>query len=173
MKQLYELTEQLSKDDLPEIYCDMDMVLCDFIRGADKAIGEPFVQADKETRWKKINNTKGFWEGLPWMAGGKRLYSFISKYDPRILSAYSTQDANSRRGKLKWLAKNTKIPRGKTHLVLRSQKKDFAVNRDGSPNLLIDDYIKNIKEIESKGGIGVHHTDTGKTLRELKKLGFK
>ena len=57
MKQLYELTEQVSKDDLPEIYCDMDMVLCDFIRGADKAIGEPFVQADKETRWKKINNT--------------------------------------------------------------------------------------------------------------------
>ena len=107
------------------------------------------------------------------MAGGKRLYSFISKYDPHILSAYSTQDANSRRGKLKWLAKNTKIPRGKTHLVLRSQKKDFAVNRDGSPNLLIDDYIKNIKEFESIGGIGVHHTDTGKTLRELKKLGFK
>ena len=79
MKQLYELTEQVSKDDLPEIYCDMDMVLCDFIRGADKAIGEPFVQSDKETRWRKINNTKGFWEGLPWMAGGKRLYSFISK----------------------------------------------------------------------------------------------
>lgn len=47
------------------------------------------------------------------------------------------------------------------------------MNRDGSSNLLIDDYIKNIKEFESKGGIGIHHTDTGKTLRELKNLGFK
>ena len=64
MKQLYELDEKVSKDDLPDIYCDMDMVLCDFMKGADKAVGEPFIHADRETRWKKINNTKGFWEGL-------------------------------------------------------------------------------------------------------------
>ena len=89
MKQLYELDEKVSKDDLPDIYCDMDMVLCDFLRGADKAVGEPFIHADRETRWKKINNTKGFWEGLDWYPGGKRLYSFIAKYDPLILSAYS------------------------------------------------------------------------------------
>ena len=174
MKEIYELSERkVDKDDLPDIYCDMDMVLCDFLRGADKAIGEPFIHADKVDRWKKINNTKGFWEGLDWYPGGKRLYSFIAKYDPLILSAYSTKDANSRGGKLKWLAKNTKIPRGKTHLVLRSQKKDFAVNKDKAPNILIDDYMKNIKEFNDKGGIGIHHTDTGKTLRELKNLGFK
>ena len=174
MKEIYELSERkVDKEDLPDIYCDMDMVLCDFLRGADKAIGEPFIHADKVDRWKKINNTKGFWEGLDWYPGGKRLYSFIAKYDPLILSAYSTKDANSRGGKLKWLSKNTKIPRGKTHLVLRSQKKDFAVNKDKAPNILIDDYIKNIKEFNDKGGIGIHHTDTGKTLRELKNLGFK
>jgi len=173
MKELYELDEKVSREDLPDIYCDMDMVLCDFLRGADKAIGEPFIHADKVDRWKKINNTKGFWEGLDWYPGGKRLYSFIAKYDPLILSAYSTKDVNSRGGKLKWLAKNTKIPRGKTHLVLRSQKKDFAVNKDKAPNILIDDYMKNIKEFNDKGGIGIHHTDTGKTLRELKNLGFK
>jgi hypothetical protein len=28
-------------------------------------------------------------------------------------------------------------------------------------------------EWESKGGIGVHHTETGKTITELKRLGFK
>ena len=64
MKQLYELDEKVSKDDLPDIYCDMDMVLCDFMTGADKAVGEPFIHADRETRWQKISNTKGFWEGL-------------------------------------------------------------------------------------------------------------
>ena len=99
MKQLYELDEKVSKDDLPDIYCDMDMVLCDFMTGADKAVGEPFIHADRETRWKKISNTKGFWEGLDWYPGGKRLYSFIAKYDPFILSAYSTKDPNTRRGK--------------------------------------------------------------------------
>ena len=39
MKQLYELDEKVSKHDLPDIYCDMDMVLCDFMKGADKAVG--------------------------------------------------------------------------------------------------------------------------------------
>ena len=32
---------------------------------------------------------------------------------------------------------------------------------------------KNIKEWENSGGIGIHHTDVGKTLRELTNLGFK
>ena len=41
------------------------------------------------------------------------------------------------------------------------------------PNVLIDDYIKNINEWEAKGGIGVHHTDVSKTISILKGLGFK
>jgi len=38
---------------------------------------------------------------------------------------------------------------------------------------LIDDYIKNITEWESKGGIGVHHTNVAITIGKLKRLGFK
>ena len=33
--------------------------------------------------------------------------------------------------------------------------------------------IKNIKEWESKGGIGIHHTSVGKSIGELNRLGFK
>ena len=33
--------------------------------------------------------------------------------------------------------------------------------------------LKNVKEWESAGGIGIHHTNINKTLGELKKLGFK
>ena len=31
--------------------------------------------------------------------------------------------------------------------------------KEEKPNILIDDYIKNIREWENKGGIGIHHTD--------------
>ena len=55
---------------------------------------------------------------------------------------------------------------------MRSQKQAYAVT-NGRPNVLIDDYIKNINEWEKKGGIGVHHTDVSKTISELKRLGFK
>ena len=37
----------------------------------------------------------------------------------------------------------------------------------------IDSFTKNIKEWESKGGIGIVHTNTGSTLNSLKKLGYK
>ena len=50
---------------------------------------------------------------------------------------------------MKWLAKNTSIKRGRIHLVKREQKQQFAMDGD-KPCVLIDDYIKNIKEWKPK-----------------------
>ena len=36
-------------------------------------------------------NTPNFWSNLPWALRGQRLWSFINKYDPHILSAYVEQ----------------------------------------------------------------------------------
>ena len=171
MKQLTDLIE-VNKGDVPSVYCDMDMVLCDFMKKADEVTGGSFFTADKVERWKQISNTKDFWENLEWMPGAKRIHQMIIKYDAHILSAYSTKDPNSQSGKMKWLSKNTNFKRGNIHLVLRAQKSSFAQS-DGKPNVLIDDYIKNIQEWESAGGIGIRHTNVSKTLAELKKLGFK
>ena len=46
MRNIRELLEA-SKEDLPSVYCDMDMVLCDFLKGAEKVIGMPFPLANK------------------------------------------------------------------------------------------------------------------------------
>ena len=161
-----------SKSDLPTIYCDMDQVLCNFLNGADKAVGGLFIHAQKDTRWEKIGATKDFWANLEWMPGAKKLWQFIQRYDAHILSAYSGKDPSSKSGKMKWLARETKFKRSKIHLVMRSQKQQFA-QTNGKPNVLVDDYIKNIKEWESKGGIGVHHTSVSKSIGELNRLGFK
>jgi len=171
MKELIELIEA-STEDLPEIYCDLDEVLVDFMRGANAAVGGDFVKTDKDERWNKVNQTKGFWANLGWKPNAKRLHDFIIKYNPHVLSAYTGRDPTSKIGKMKWLKKNANFKRGNIHLVLRSQKKDYATT-DDKPNILIDDYDKNIREWEAKGGIGILHTDVGKTISELKRLGFK
>ena len=172
MKELVELVE-VSNEDLPEIYCDLDEVLVDFIRGANAAVGGDFVRYDHKERWNKLNQTKGFWTNLGWKPGGKRLHDFIIRYNPHILSAYSGRDPASKVGKMKWVQKNTGIKRGNIHLVKRAQKQSYAKTKEEKPNVLIDDYNKNIKEWEAAGGIGILHTNVGKTINKLKGLGFK
>ena len=79
--------QKTSTEDLPQIYCDMDGVLCDFIRGANKAVNGLFVTADRNTRWDKIiAGGSKYWADLEWMSGGKKLYQFIARYNPKILS---------------------------------------------------------------------------------------
>jgi hypothetical protein len=171
MKELIELIEA-SNEDLPEIYCDLDEVLVDFMRGANAAVGGDFVKMDADERWNRINQVKGFWANLGWKPNAKKLHDFIIRYNPHVLSAHTGRDPTSKVGKMKWLKKNTGFKRANIHLVMRSQKQSYATT-DDKPNVLIDDYIKNIREWEAKGGIGVHHTDVGKTISELKRLGFK
>ena len=150
----------------------MDMVLVNFLKGADAAVGDSFENTPKDKKWNKVNQVKGFWANLEWMPGAKRLYQFIARYDAHILSAYTNRDPTSRAGKMKWLNRNTDFKRSNINLVLRSQKQKFATT-DGKPNVLIDDYKKNIREWEAKGGIGIHHTNVVKTISDLKRLGFK
>jgi hypothetical protein len=173
MRSLVEIMKT-SAEDLPQIYCDMDGVLCDFIKGANAAVNGLFVTAERGTRWDKIAE-KGakFWADLEWMPDSKKLYQFIARYNPKILSAYSPKMASgSKKGKMQWLQKNTRIKRSDINLVLRDQKRKFAQTND-KPNILIDDYIKNVREWESAGGIGITHINVRKTISELKKQGFK
>ena len=130
-------------EDLPDIYCDLDQVLVDFMKGAEAAIGGDFASTDKDERWNKINQTKGFWANLDWMPGGKRLYQFIEKYDPYVLSAYSGRDPSSKNGKYKWLSKNTNWKRGRVNLVKRADKKLYATT-DGKPIVFLLYSCKNI-----------------------------
>ena len=171
MKDVRELL-QANEESLPRLYCDMDQVLVAFLIGAKRILGSDFMKADRNTRWNKISNTKGFWVNLQFMPGAKRLLQRIEKYDAYILSAYTDKDTNSRPGKLKWIQKNTKIPKSRVIIKKRADKQQYAT-QNGQFCVLIDDYIKNIREWENKGGVGIHHTDVSKTLKELTNLGYK
>ncbi len=158
------------------IYCDMDGVLCDFAKGVEKVIGKSITQwsyGSKSEKWDKIKATPKFWHTLPWENGGKQLWSFISKYKPHILSAYVEEsfDPNCIPGKSHWARTNLGIAPGNVNLVKRVQKQNYA-KVAGQPAILIDDYKKNTDQFTAKGGIGILHTSTSNTIRELKKLGF-
>ena len=171
MKDLQELTK-VNEESLPRIYCDMDQVLVAFLSGVKKITGQDFQKMNRDTRWNKVSNTPKFWENLEFMPGAKRLLQRIQKYDPYILSAFTDRDSSSKGGKIKWVLKNTRIPKSRILVVKRAEKQRSATH-NGEFSVLIDDYIKNIKEWENKGGVGIHHTDVSRTLKELSNLGYK
>ena len=158
------------------LYIDMDGVLCDFAKGVEKVIGKSITQwsyGSKSEKWDKIKSTPKFWHTLPWENGGKELWSFIKKHQPHILSAYVEEsfDPNCIPGKSHWARTKLVVAPGRTNHVKRVQKQNYA-KVAGQPAILIDDYKKNTDQFTAKGGIGIHHTSTSNTIRELKKLGF-
>ena len=146
----------------------MDGVLVDFDKGYYELTGH---KLDGEHRtdehfWDPINEAGyDFWINLEWMSDGKRLWKYIEKYNPQLLSAPSRQN-ESRVAKHDWV--NKELPN--TQLILRSakHKKDFAAKN----HILIDDRIDNIQDWRDAGGIGIHHVRTKHTIDQLKVLGL-
>ena len=108
MRDYKELYREV-KGDLPRIYIDMDGVLCDFMVQARKATGKVFTQDKAKEYWPIIKRTPRFWSDMPWMPGGRQLWSYIKQYNPHILSAYTPEDPNCIPGKRTWLRRNVRI----------------------------------------------------------------
>ena len=160
---------------LPRIYCDMDGVLCDFKKHAEKVTGVSIAKwstMSKSDKWGPIKEDRYFWSTMPWTGDGRRLWNFIKKYQPHILSAYSIEDPNCIPGKRKWLKSNLGYTQNSMiNIVRRREKRNFAMN-GRRPAILIDDYPKNISDFKSAGGIGIIHSNTQTTISQLKRFGF-
>lgn len=149
------------------IYCDMDGVLVDFVKGYHELTGVD-VSKNNSLLWEPINERGAeWWATLDWMRDGKVLWNYIKKYKPYILSAPS-RSKSSEIGKKAWCQIN--IPGQYKELLLypKHEKQRFA----GKNKILIDDLEKTINEWNAKGGIGILHTSAISTIRELKKLGL-
>ena len=167
--------DYLVEFDTPQIYCDMDGVLVDFQKYTSEHLGHPF----KDEYWTDLP-TDMFYQ-MPPMSDAKVLWNFIGKYDPFILTAIPRKSpergAVSERAaddKKRWMRKHFGVKDARVYAVMRKNKANFAKDgRDGRPNLLIDDHIKNVDAFRKKGGIGVHHTSAQNTIKELRKLGYE
>jgi len=151
------------------IYCDMDSVLVDFDRGYQELTGITTQQADAngvEAFWEPLTKAGAkFWITLQWMSDGKQLWNYIKKYNPILLSAPSREES-SKLGKRVWVKRE--LPGVKLILKYAPQKQEYA-----SPtSILIDDRQKNIDEWEAAGGIGILHTSTANTIKQLQQLGL-
>lgn len=172
---------------LPEIYLDMDGTIVDWMEGANKTLAnagkpewsDPYWEKtygnkkDDAVKWQYLNSNPRFWESLKFFDDGLKIWKFTRQYKPHILSACGSLAKNCKQGKMNWIKSNI-APKDLSgiHLVRREDKKKFAVDAQGNPAILIDDYIKNCREWESAGGIAIRVTTANDVIQKLRRLGF-
>ena len=158
--------------DNPQIYCDMDGVVADFVKFTSNYLGTKF----KDELWQDL--PVDLFLQLPKMPDADVLWGYIKQFQPFMLTAVPRESRGpiakrAWKDKTRWMMKNFKLPSSRMKIVLRKNKKNFAMDgRDKRPNILIDDHLGNIREWESAGGIGILHTDAASTINDLKKIGF-
>lgn len=146
-----------------KIYLDMDGVLVNFNKGYYDLTGiditNNYLKGNKF--WNPIHK-KGekFWYNLEWLDDGKKLYDYLEKYKPELLSAPS-KNISSSIGKQKWVDFN--LPGVKLNLCpsnLKYKYSDFN-------HVLIDDRKDIIDKWNEYGGIGILYTSFNECLKEL------
>jgi hypothetical protein len=165
-------TQHLIEFDNPQIYCDMDGVVADFTKFTTDLLGTKF----KDEYWDDL--PLDMFLQLPPMPDAHILWKYIKPFQPFMLTAVPRESRGpiakrAGKDKTRWMMKQFKLPSDKMRIVLRKNKRNFAMDgRDKRPNILIDDHKGNIREWESAGGIGVHHINANSTINDLKKIGF-
>jgi len=171
---LYELETTVKT---PILYVDMDGVLADFYG--------PFNRMAGVTSWKdapknvtlnvlnKITKQDDFWINLAVLPDVPKLMSAIKSLfggEYKLLSKAIVGDPNAVKQKKQWAQQNLQ-PQPNEVIIMpaTADKGMYAVQEDGTPNILIDDFGYNIKKWQQAGGIGVQHK-TGAVNQTIKTL---
>lgn len=147
----------------PEVYLDMDGVIADFFTEYAKLAGiengnyRDIPPAKTDPTLNKMVGTD-FFARLPKCPNADALVDMIVKtfgYYHICSSPLRGDFENSEKQKKIWLKKNLK--QQPTDVIITPNKAKYAVQTDGTPNILIDDRGSNISAWEAKGGIGIKY----------------
>ena len=148
----------------PEVFLDMDGVLADFFSEYAVLAGLPPGSSYREIPPAKSDPTLNkmigtdFFYRLPKFRTADTLVAMVVKFfgGYNICSSPLRGDhENSGVQKTRWIQQHLN-PQPK-HIYIESRKERYAVQPDGTPNILIDDRKDNIIRWEAAGGVGIKY----------------
>jgi hypothetical protein len=154
-----------------DFFVDMDGVLTDFDLAwrnlGHKIDGQSFEDKyGSEAFWSEIKKSGiDFWENMSWTKDGKKLWNFVKKFNPTILSSPAKTIPESKKGKQIWIERE--LGPDVKYIFTHDKFKHAHPNA-----ILIDDYEKKITPWVNADGIGILHTNTDETIKQLKNMGF-
>lgn len=147
----------------PIAYVDMDGVIANFFAEYAKMAGiksgnyRDIPPAKADPTLDKMIGTD-FFDRLPKFPTTDKLIQMVVKEfgSYKILSSPLRGDhENSKVQKIKWIKRELAIQ--PDEIIVVGRKESYAVQADGTPNILIDDRGKNIEGWRSRGGYGVKY----------------
>ena len=173
--QLYNEDENMK----PVVYLDMDGVIVDFFGGVAQFFGvnhwKELRQPGDGTDFRPdvMDKLKGsnFFATLPKFPTADHLVQIIKDFSPEgytILSSPLRGDhENSAYHKKIWLKNNLSVK--PNDVIITGRKQKYAVQKDGTPNILIDDKPSNIENWRAKGGYAIQYQANQDTLDVVKR----
>lgn len=145
----------------PIVFVDMDGVLADLYNHAAKLYSVEHYKSMTPKQWEsffKDANAYTLFRDIKAFPTANKLLQIVKKFAGgyRILSSPLSFDRKrSIDGKREWIEKNIKVPNN--GVIFDHEKWKYAVQPDGTPNVLIDDYGVNIRAWNQAGGIAIKY----------------
>ena len=152
------------KEKMPVVYLDMDGVIADFFGGVEKMFGVKHWKeltsklSGGELKQEVIDRITGsdFFAKLPKFSTADSLIELIKSATGGRFSILTSpligDHENSATQKKVWISKNIEKP---NEVIVSGRKEKWAKQKDGTPNILIDDRPVNIERWKAKGGYGI------------------
>jgi 5'(3')-deoxyribonucleotidase len=153
-------SKQLDKGK-PTVFVDMDGVLADLFGYAGDLHDVEHYNEMTPDQWETFfrdSDAYHLFKSIGVFPASNELLEIVKKFagDYDILSSPLNFDRDgSIKGKREWLNKNITVK--PKHVIFDHDKAKYAVQKDGTPNILIDDYGVNIRKWIAAGGIGIKY----------------
>lgn len=155
----------------PIVYVDMDGVLADLYNHAAEINDVEHYNQMTPSQWEaffKDSDAYHLFRDIQPFSTANTLLSLVKKYAGgyTILSSPLSFDrTGSIKGKTEWLKKHITVT--PDNIVFEHDKYKYAVQSDGTPNILIDDYGVNTRAWDNAGGTAVKYQADENDLSEV------
>ena len=155
----------------PIVFCDMDGVLADLYNHAAEIHDVEHYNDMTPEQWESFfehSNAYQLFRDIPPFPTANMLLQIVKKFAGgyTILSSPLIFDkAGSIKGKREWLGKHIKV--APENVIFEHDKWKYAVQSDGTPNILIDDYGVNIRKWREAGGIAIKYQSDEDSLDKI------
>lgn len=157
---------------IPKFFFDMDGVLVNF----DKKFQEvmPGVKEEDDWLWEDLHKLCPdiYLEAEP-MPDARQLWEYVTFYGiPHVLTAIPRRWSwpNVTKHKRQWMEKHFGLHHSNVLFGPYAEDKQFHCLQPHY--VLIDDKAINIEQWKARGGIGILHTSTVNTIKELRAMGI-